>query len=339
MVKAYCYFDEGKEKHEINAEDISEHLREQNEFIWVDIEETTEQDINLVAKEFNIHNLTVEDVLKQSQRPKIEQYNNYLFVVIYGVDFIQDENRLIVQEVDIFLGTNFIITVRNRNSQLYEAKEMPPYPLEIFMDAWDKQRTELKEQGAPMVLYTIADTLVDKYFSVNDALEDRLDKVEEIIFETSDTKDVMEDIYRFKKDLLTYRRVVAPLKDVMHAITSRDIKISGKSLFDLQAVLHFQNIYDHIIRVHEAIDTYRDLLTSALEVQLSVVSNSLNEIMKKLTSIAAIIAVPTMISGIYGMNFEFIPELHYKYAYFIVLGLMVFSSGIIAYFFRKYKWF
>jgi magnesium transporter len=339
MVKAYCYFGEGKEKHVIKAEDISEHISEEKKFIWVDIEDATKQDIDLVAKEFDIHNLSVEDVLSASQRPKLEQFDNYLFVVIYGVDFIPAENRLVAQEVHIFLGVNFIVTVRNRSPQLYDGEPQTPFPAETFMNAWDNQRQELKEKGAPMVLYTIADTLVDKYFSVNDVMEDRLDKIEDLIFESPDTKDVMEDLYRFKKDLLSYRRVVAPLKDVMHTLTSRDIEISGQRLFDLQAVLYFQDVYDHIIRIQEAIDTYRDLLTSALEVQLSVVSNRLNEIMKKLTSIAAIIAVPTLIVGIYGMNFKFMPELHYRYAYFVVLGLMAISSGIIAYFFRKYKWF
>lgn len=338
MIQVYCYSGKNKEKHQLKIEDVSTHICEEKKFIWVDIEEATKEDVEIVAKEFNIHNLSLEDALKSFQRPKIEIYDNYLFIVIYGVDYLPEEEKLAFHEVDIFLGANFVITVRNRNPQWHDRGDLPPYPIDIFMNSWDRQHIELKEKGSPMVLHTIADTLVDSYFNVNDNLEDRLDKIENYVFELEKNKEVMEDIYRFKKDLLLYRRVVAPLKDVIHTIISRDMQISGQQLFDLMAVRYFQDVYDHIIRVHEAIDTYRDLLTSALEVQLSVASNRLNEIMKKLTSIAALVMVPTLIAGIYGMNFKFMPELNYRYGYFIVLGIMAAIAGWIAYLFRKYKW-
>lgn len=340
MIQAICYSKENSQKKEpINVKDISDHISDPSNHIWVDIENATKEELDSIAHEFNIHELSIEDSLKSFQRPKLEQYDNYLFIVLHGVDYIPEKDQLVLREIDIFLGLNFIITVRNENSALFSGEEVAPYPIEILISAWDEQRSELKVKGSSMIFYTIADALVDRYFKVNDMLEDKLDRLEDIIFQSFDDKSVMEGIYKFKKDLLTYRRVVAPLKDVVHTVTSREIKISNTVVFDFHSILYFQDIYDHTIRIHEAIDTYRDLLTSALEVQLSMVSNQLNEIMKKLTSIAAIIAVPTLIVGVYGMNFKFMPELHMRYGYFVVLAFMLLVSGLIAYYFRKNKWF
>ena len=288
--------------------------------MWVDIQDPDEDAIEKLGKEFGFHRLALEDALHGHQRPKIEQYDTYFFLVAYGMT--RDEDDILPHEMAMFVAHNYLVTVR----------KTPPFDLSGCVERW-QSHPELTREGGGFLLYILLDEVVDGFFQEIDAYEDRIEEVEDMVFSGSVDPMAQSHIFRLKKELLEFRRTAAPLRDVLDVMQRRQVDVVTEALEP-----YYRDVYDHILRATDSLDTTRDILSSALEANLSVISNRLNEIMKRLTSWASIILVPTLIAGIYGMNFRQMPELAWYYGYPFSLGLMLLSGMLLYRAFKRRDW-
>ena len=304
----------------VEIDHISEVLKVPGQFVWVGLHEPDAALLRKIQQEFGLHDLAIEDALTAHQRPKLEEYGDSLFVVLRTAE-LQD-GHIALGETHIFVGPRYVVTVRHGSSLSY---------------AEVRKRCEstphLLRKGPGFVLYSLMDFVVDHYFPVIDALEDRLNAIEEQIFGDQPDRDTVENLYELKRDLLTLKRAVSPLVDICNRLMRFDSPIIPDDTRP-----YFRDVYDHVVRINESTDTLRELVTSALEAKLSLVSVAQSEITKKLAAWAAILAVPTMIAGIYGMNFEFMPELHWQHGYWLVMAGMVSLCSLLYWRFKRAGW-
>ncbi len=317
---AYCG---GARVRDVPLEETSEVLREPDSFVWIGLYEPDEPLLRQVQEEFGLHDLAIEDAHRAHQRPKLEEYGESLFVVLRTVQIDAETQDLAFGETHVFLGPRYAVTVRHGASLPYGE-----------VRARCESSPEHLCQGPGFVLYAIMDFVVDHYFPIVDELEEELGSLEDEIFAGAPHgRDIAQRIYRLKSKMLVLKRAVSPLVEVCNRLARFD-----RTIISPEVRLYFRDVYDHVIRINESIDTMRELLTSALETNLALVSVRQNEVMKRLAAGAAIVAVPTLIAGIYGMNFEFMPELHWKHGYPMAIAFMVGLCGYLFYRFRRARW-
>jgi magnesium transporter len=313
-------YQEGAKLKDIPKEDISEYVKRPDCFVWVALKDPTPEELEEMREEFGLHELAVEDARNGHQRPKIEEYGNSLFAVIQTIQFKGDE--LQVGEVDIFVGPNYILSVR--------VKTEPG-----FQNVRDRAESEpyLLKNGAAYVFYALMDTVVDRYFPVLDALESKLEAIEEQIFLRNTARSNIEALYALKGGLMTLKHAVDPL---MEAVS----KLYGGRVPQICAGMgeYFRDVFDHLQRLHGTIEGIRDMQTTAIQVNLGMISLNETEVTKKLAAWAAIIGVPTMIAGIYGMNFKNMPELDWAWGYPVSVAIMVVIDIWLYFQFKKTKW-
>lgn len=288
--------------------------------VWIDMLDTTEKEFEELKLAFNFHPLAIEDCIHGKQRAKVEEYGNHFFLVTRAVVYRKEIKS---HQLSVFAGRNYLITVHKIDfGFLNEIKNMVR-----------EKNPRILEGGPDLLLYFILDKIVDDYFPVLDEIECGIEKVEREVVEKP-TKQTLDAIFKLKKDLLMFRKPAAPMREVLHILQSGRLteNISEKN------IPYYRDLYDHMIRAFELIETYRELASGAFDAYLSSVSNALNEVMKVLTALAAIIMVPALIAGIYGMNFEYLPEIHWRYGYFFALGLMAVSMAIMTIYFRRKRW-
>jgi magnesium transporter len=290
-------------------------------FIWVALKDPEPGELETLQAEFDLHDLAVEDAQRGHQRPKLEEYGNCLFAVIQTVE--QEGEDLRTGEAAIFVGPNYVLTVR-RATRLGFAD----------VRTRTEQEPELLRHGPAYVFYVLLDTIVDRYFPVVAGVSEQIEELEEGIFSGPSTRATIEKMYGMKRKLMTLKHTVHPLLEVTG-------KLFGGRVPPVCAGLHdyFRDVHDHLTRLNQHIDDLRDMITTAVSVNLSLLTIQDNEVTKRLAAYAALVAVPTMIGGIYGMNFQNMPELHYRYGYPIALGAMALIDGYLIYRFRKAKWF
>jgi magnesium transporter len=307
----------------VEIEDISEVLKQPDRFIWIGLHEPKEALLRQIQQEFGLHDLAIEDALSAHQRPKLERYGDSLFVVLRTVYMNHEPGDMEFGETHLFVGPNYVISVRHGSSLSYAAvrsrcETTPP----------------LLTKGPGFVLYALMDFIVDQYFPIVDVLEDELEALEADIFGEALSRDTTQQIYRLKRRLLDVKRAVSPLVDVCNRLMRFDL-----ALIPEDTRPYFRDVYDHVIRINEMVDIQRELLTTALEANLSLIAVAQNDVMKRLAGWAAIIAVPTMIAGVYGMNFEFMPELRWPLGYPLVLGMMLGACGLLYVYLKRSGWF
>jgi magnesium transporter len=303
-----------------NPDEISELCTVLPNIVWVDVADPTSEDFEELAKEFGFHKLSIEDCQNEHQRPKVEEFQGYYFIVLYEAELVMGRH-LELRELNIFLGKNYLVTVHSQ----------PIRALETAERLW-REWTDLAERGTGLLAYLLIDPVVDDYMPLLDALSDRMDELEDKIF-VDFQAEALEEIFRIKKDLLFLRRSVTPLRDVFNTLLRRE-----QQIFSRETHVYFQDVFDHLIRVADTIDTLRDLLGATMDAYLSVSGNRMNIVMKRLTSISTILMSVTLVAGIYGMNFDFMPELKWRYGYVGTLGSML-AIGVSLYlYFRKIKW-
>jgi magnesium transporter len=308
------------EKH-VDPERISEIRSNPAATLWLDLISPSQDELHALQQEFEFHPLALEDATRAHQRPKVDSYGKYYFVVFYCIDMDSETHTLCTTPLYLFIGSNYLVTIHAE----------PITQIKETLRRWQSPESPLGQDVGSLV-YALLDALVDDYFPVMDQISDRADELEERIFEAFD-ESALQAIFQLKKDLLQLRRVVAPERDVLNVMLRRDIRV-----FDENDVLYLQDVYDHIVRTTDAIDTYRDLLSSALDSFLSVQSNRLNVTVKTLTVASIILMSAALVAGIYGMNFDYMPELHWRYGYFFALGLMLAIAGGLIVLFRRIKW-
>ena len=321
-------FEDGGLKHEIPFEpDAIRKAREDDHRVWVDLIDPSDDELGQLQAEFDLHELAVEDSRRWGQRAKIDFYSQHLFLVVHGID-LDDRGAVVDREVHLFAGGGFfVITVRRE-------------PLFDFHKAGERfgGAPELAREGIGYLLYLILDEVVDGYLDLIEAFEDRSDEIEDTVALDEDdpkgekTRALAKQIFRLRQQVVRFRRLTSPMREVV------DLLLETSSVVTAPLVPYFRDVLDHVIRTMELTDNVRDLLTSARELQLAQVSNRLNVVMKKLTAWAAIILIPTLIAGIYGMNFRHMPELGWTIGYPLAIGVMAASAGFLYVMFRRRDW-
>lgn len=319
LVKCTAYCD-GVPVPNVGLEDVRETLQTPGRFMWVGLHEPDEEMLKKIQTQFGLHDLSIEDTHRAHQRPKLETYGDTLFIVLRT---IQMKNKHIeMGETHFFLGKNFIITVRHGSTIGY-----------LDVRTRCESTPHFLKKGPGFALYAVMDAIVDQYFPVVDALEQELAALEEEIFHEKFRKDTTLKIYRMKRQLLEVKRVVSPMVDICNRLMRFDLQ-----LIDEETRPYFRDVYDHVIRINEMVDNTRELLAAAMESNLSMLSISQSEVSKKFAGWAALIGIPTMVAGIYGMNFKWMPELNWKFAYPTVMTVTLVLCGILFYQFRKSGW-
>ncbi len=320
LVNCVVYQD-GKRVADIAVSEIHNYMGLPNSFVWVAIRDPETWELEALQQEFGLHDLAIEDAQRGHQRPKIEEYGTAIFVVMHTVELVGDE--LNTGEVAIFVGRNFVVTVRRHTER-------------GFNDV--RRRTEeepdLLRRGPAYVLYALMDAVVDRYFPVLDALSEEIDRVEERIFAGQTTRGSVEALYELKRKLSTLEHAGGPLLEVTGKLHGGRVP---SMCVDLQE--YFRDVHDHLARLKQSIDNLRDMVTTAMSVNLSLINLQESEVVKRLAAYAALVAVPTLIAGVYGMNFDVMPELRMAWGYPAALASMVIVDLYLVYRFKKAKWF
>ena len=314
-------YSQGNRVGDIVLNNVHEALKDTNQFVWIGLHEPSEDILRQVQQEFGLHDLAVEDAHMPHQRSKIELYGNSIFVVLRTAQ-INLQRHIDFGETHFFVGTNFIVTVRHGSSVSYADVRIRC-----------ENNPNLLSKGQGFALYAVMDFIVDKYFPVAEELEQQLDSIEDKIFKEKPSRETTEQIYMLKRELLDVKRAVSPLVDICNKLMRIDI---GCISPDMKP--YFRDVYDNVIRINEILDSTRELLNAALEANFSLISISQNDVSKKFAGWAAIIAVPTMVTGIYGMNFKFMPEAEWEFGFYAVIIFTISSCGLLYYFFRKSGW-
>ncbi|WEY39444.1 magnesium/cobalt transporter CorA [Paraburkholderia sp. SUR17] len=317
-------YQEGRRLGTIDIEDVSEYVKKPDCFVWVALKDAEPEELDKMKEEFNLHDLAVEDVRHQHQSAKIEEYGESLFAVLHTVE-MDDDGELVIGEVDVFVGPNYVLSVRSRTRHGFQA-----------VRERCEREPELLKLGSGFVLYALIDHIVDGYFPVLEAMGLQLEEIEDRIFERHDlsaSRGIIEDLYSMKRRLVVLQHHITPLLEAVSKLTGGRIP---QLCTGMQA--YFRDVYDHLERIVRAIDGRREMTVTAIQVNLGMISLAENEVTKRLGSVAALFAVPTMIAGIYGMNFQSIPELHYKYGYPICLAVMAAIDIVLWLRFRKAGW-
>ena len=295
--------------------------RSENAFVWIGLHEPSPEEFEVVRREFDLHELAVEDAIKAHQRPKLERYDDSLLLVLKTARYDDVAEAVELGEILLFLGPGFIAVVRHgQASGLKEVRRNL------------ESRPEFLALGASAVLHAIVDRVVDDYEPVVQGVEQDIEEVEEEVFSSKRTNPT-ERIYYLKREAMEFRKSTAPLLLPLDQLATQSLPHVHPDVRE-----YFRNVYDHLVRVSERIDGFRDLLTSVLEANLTQVSVRQNEDMRRISAWVAIAAVPTMIAGIYGMNFEHMPELKSTLGYPLVMGFMLFVCSALYVFFRRRDW-
>jgi magnesium transporter len=311
----------------VPMDEISELLRQPDTLVWIDLTAPQPAALEKLRIECRLHPLAIEDVRQPHQRPKIDEYDNFYFIVFYVAKYSPGMERVEVHEVDLFVGDRFVVTVHQRPvSQIDEA-----------VRRWSQQEGELGYNiGA--LLYALFDSMVDTYFPVLDAIGEDVDEVQEAIFARPDRR-TLRRLSRLRRELLNARRVLAPEREVINTLLRRD-----RPILPANTAPYFYDIYDHIVRMIDTVDTHREVLSSATDSYLSVTSNNLNEIMKIMTAWSIMLMSASLIASIYGMNFNTevspwnMPELNAYFGYPLALLAMLAVVGGLFTYFRRRDW-
>jgi magnesium transporter len=320
MIKVHV-FREGLELTDVPVAQLSDVRGEPDTLVWADVVSGTPEEVAEMGHEFDIHPVALEDCHHQrKQRPKVEEYPGHVLLVAYAAKPGPDGQRVELHELDLVAGSNFLVSFHAGRPIDAEsvARRVKAHP-------------ELAREGAGFLLYVVLDELVDSFFPTLDGIGERVEDLEEAVFAGS--ADVQSQIFALRKDLIAVRRVAGPMRDAMIVLLRRDL-----GLFSREAQRYLQDIYDHLIRVVESVEDYQDLAAGALEANLTVASNRVNTVARNLTAYAAIFAVITMISGIYGMNFRHMPELGWRFGYAWAVGLMAVGAGGLWLYFKRKGW-
>jgi len=307
---------------DVKTEKFKEILAKEENLLWLDAENPTKKDLELLQEKFKLHPLTIEDCVNTNARPKIDQFVDYMFLVLHAVGVQPRANKVKTTELNICIGKNYLLTIHGD-------------PIPSINTNWERSQknSQALSKGPDSLLHHIIDSLVDNYFPLMDVLDGRISKIEQIVFKEP-TQKTLSQIFSVKKDLLFLRRFVAPQREIVNLLSKESYTLIRSFIR-----VYFRDVFDNLLFIQEAIDTYRDSIRGALDAYLSAISNKTNEIMKTLTIIATIVMPLTLITGIYGMNFKHMPELTWRFGYLAAHMLMFFIGlGMLIYFKRK-KWF
>jgi magnesium transporter len=319
LINCVAYQD-GKKLADLAVDSISDYIAQPDCFVWVGLSEAKPDELSQMQHEFGLHELAVEDARRGHQRPKIEEYGDSLFAVVQTVELAGDE--LVLGEVDIFAGPNYVMSVRSHSTQGF-----------LAVRARAEHEPHLLRQGSSFVLYALMDAVVDRYFPVVEQLESELEAIEDRIFDRGSERDNIERLYALKRKVIVLRHVVAPLMEALGKLHGGRVPA-----LCMDSQEYFRDVHDHLHRINATLDTIRDTISTAIQVNLSMVAIDESEVNKQLAAWAAIFAVFTAFAGVWGMNFKLMPELDWTYGYPAAVAVMVSVCGYLYYRFKRSGW-
>ena len=291
------------------------------EMIWIDFETPTADEAQILSTIFKFHPLAIEDCWHEPQQPKVDDYGDYVFLVVHGVRYDAEKDEFPTHELNIFLGPNFLVTFHSFHSRSIEATQ-----------TYVRRNPHVMARGMDFLLHHILDKVIDNYFPKLEIIEDKIDELEATAF-THPTPELLTRLFELRHTVAHIKRVATQEREVLVGMSRGEFPFVSK-----RARLYFKDIYDHLFRIVDVADNHRETMNTILQVYVSLLSNQLNNTMKVLTLIATLMLPLTVITGIYGMNFENMPELQWRYGYYVVLGAMAaLGIGMVIYF-RRRKW-
>jgi magnesium transporter len=291
-------------------------------FHWIDLEDPTTEEASILENPFHFHPLAIEDCLAELQHPKVDDYDAYIFLVVHGIRFDAPTDEFVTRELDVFLGPDYVITHHDG----------PMRSISSAREQCGKNLQAAMPRGVDFLLHQILDQMFEHYFPNLDAIEDKIQLVQVEVFEKP-TRETLDRIFVLKRDVQKLRRICMPQREIVHRLSRGEFKVISP-----KAAIYFRDIYDNLYRIVDASFSYQDMMQGTLDAYLSAINNRLNETMKRLTVLGAIFASMTVITGVYGMNFDHMPELRWRFGYPLVFVIMAAVTGLLLWFFKKKEW-
>ncbi|PVX24247.1 MAG: magnesium and cobalt transport protein CorA [Candidatus Bathyarchaeum sp.] len=324
-VKVTCitYTTDHFEEQEVKSIDDCFPLEDKSHITWINVDGVHKLDnIEQVGKQLQIHPLALEDIAHTGQRPKMEDYEDYLFIVLKMLQYNEETTETRTEQVSIILGSNYVVSFQENEGDVFG----------LIRERIRTDRGRTRKMGADYLAYALVDAIVDHYFMVLEKIGEQIEDIEDELVKNP-TPEVLHTIHSLKRELIFLRKSVWPLREVISRLERWESALIDKSID-----IYLRDVYDHTIQVIDALETFRDMLSGMLDIYLSSVSNRMNEVMKVLTIIATIFIPLTLIAGIYGMNFRYMPELDSTWGYPMVYVVMLAVSGVMLVYFRRKKW-
>ena len=323
FIESFDYSLDGVSELEHKHVDEAFKFKSSDTVTWININGLSHIDeIEKIGTHYNLHPLVLEDIVSTTQRPKIDEYDDYIFVILKMLYYDTDEN-ITIEQVSMVLGKNYVLTFQEAEGDVFET----------VRNRIRSGKGRIRSLGSDYLLYALIDAVVDHYYIVSETMGNKVEDLEDLLFSGEIKEDLSQQVLGLKKELLKVRRAIFPLREIISRIEKSDHKLILKKNMQF-----FNDVYDHIIQLSDSIDIFREMIWSLMDMYMTTISNKMNEVMKVLTIMASIFIPLTFIAGIYGMNFDNIPELHYKYSYFILWGVMIAIFLGMLYYFKKKKW-
>lgn len=319
-------FDYNKEKVEetilLNIEDAIPY-KDTDSVTWININGLHyTKEIESIGNQYGLHPLVLEDIVHTTQRPKIDEYDNYLFIVLKMLYYDKNE-KLVIEQVSLVLGKNYVLSFQEAEGDVFDT----------IRDRLRHNKGRIRGLKSDYLMYTLMDAVVDNYFSIIETLGNKIEDLETELFAGTDRENINIEVQQLKREILKVRRAIFPLREIISRIEKGDHPLILK-----RTITYYRDIYDHLIQVSENIDIYREMIWSLMDMYMTTISNKMNEVMKVLTIISTIFIPLTFIAGIYGMNFEYIPELQFRNGYFVLWAVMIAMFIGLLFYFKRKKW-
>jgi magnesium transporter len=322
MARTRLYKDGQLDRENFPVSEISDHIAEPNAFVWLDYCAPTAEELATIAQELQLHPLAVEDVVSEHQRPKLDRYDTHLFVNAYTLALDTASGELHTSEIGMFITRNALVTVRKDEG----------VDIDAVVERWDESK-ELAEHGVSFLLWGVLDFIVDGHFEAVQSLDTEIEALEDLLFDEQPREsEVQRRSFELRKSLVLLRRLVQPMREVVNSLMRRDLHVLDQAM-----IPYYQDVYDHVLRATDWTESLRDLVTTILETNIAIQGNRMNLVMKKVTSWAAIIAVPTAITGFYGQNVPY-PGFSAHWGFWFSSALIVVVSGGLYLAFRRRDW-
>jgi len=311
------------EEKRLTSIEESYYARESSSISWINVDGIHDSDlVNNICNHFNIHSLTIEDILSVGQRPKVENLDNYIFMVMNMLTFDDINEEVVAEQVSLIVSDHTVISFQEHKGDVFES----------IRNRIRSGMGRIRKGGADYLFYSIIDNIVDYYFIILEKLGDKIEEVEDEIVENP-TNELLNRLHHLKKQVLILRRSIWPLREVINRLERKEFKQIDKKIR-----IYFRDVYDHTIQIIDTVESYRDALSSLADLHQSMSGNRMNEVMKVLTIISTIFIPLTFITGLYGMNFQYMPELQWRYGYYMVWGFMFVMVITMLIVFKKRKW-
>jgi magnesium transporter len=309
----------------VTVDDVSQAFNKKHpeEISWININGLSDIDqIERLREHYKLHPLILEDIVDTSQRPKIDEYPDYLFVV-FKMLYYNDEGVFMNEHISLVLGENYLITFQEADGDVFDS----------LRQRIANAKGRVRNAGADYLMFAIMDAVVDHYFTLIETMSDRIEALEDILFSNTAEQDITQDIQELKREVLRLRKAVFPFREVVNRLEKID-----SQLIDERTITYIRDLYDHVTQVTDSIDIYREMTWGLMDMYMTTISNKMNEVMKVLTIMASIFIPLTFMAGIYGMNFDHIPELHLRYGYYYLWAAMIAVFLGLLYYFKRKKW-